>query len=108
MELEQTNCNVAEFDWLATLLSRCSETASDVMFQTLAAVKEAGLFPSTRMDAWSKGSIIAKAMAAVSEDLSQSARREQRDQVQTVRTIVSDQWTFRPVSSNASASGGVV
>ena len=66
---------MAELHWPATLLSGCSETASDVTFQTLSEAKEAGPFLSTRMDAWSKRSFAAKALAAVGEDLAESARR---------------------------------
>ena len=73
--LEQAKCNVADLHWLATLLTGSRETASDVTIQALYPVDEANAFFSTWMDAWSRRIFIAKALAAVREDLAEFARR---------------------------------
>ena len=72
--LEQIKRNVADLHWLATLLTGCRETATDVTFQALAPVGDANPF-STWINKWSRRNVIARAVAAVREDLARSARR---------------------------------
>jgi DNA-directed RNA polymerase specialized sigma24 family protein len=73
--IEQAKCKVADLYWLSTLLTGCRETASDVTVQSLSLVDGAGTFFSSWMEAWSRRIFIAKALAAVREDLAESARR---------------------------------
>ena len=72
--LEQAKRNVADLHWLATLLTGCRETASEVTFQTLGPADDANPF-SNWMQAWSRRNVISRALAAVRADLAQSARR---------------------------------
>ena len=72
--LEQAKRNVADLHWLATLLTGSRQTAADVTFQALAPADDADAFFSTWMHAWSRRNVIARALAAVREDLARSAR----------------------------------
>lgn len=72
--LEQTKRDVADLHWLATLLTGCRETASNVTVQALTPADGAEPF-SNWMRAWSRRNVIARALAAVREDLARSARR---------------------------------
>ena len=73
--VEQVKRNVADLHWLATLLTGCRETATEVTFQALNPANDSNPFFSTWMHAWSRRNVIAKALTAVREDLAQSARR---------------------------------
>ncbi|PWU09181.1 MAG: hypothetical protein C5B51_06600 [Terriglobia bacterium] len=73
--LEQARQNVADLHWLATLLTGCRETATEVTFQALAREADEDTFFSTWMHAWSRKLVIAKALAAVRDDLDRSASR---------------------------------
>ena len=72
--VEQVKRNVADFHWLATLLTGCRETATEVTFQALDQADEANPLFSKWMQAWSRRNVIASALAAVREDLARSAR----------------------------------
>lgn len=67
--------NLADLHWLATVLTGCHETASDVTFQALSAMEEESLSMSLGMDMWPMRTFIAQALAPVREDLAASARR---------------------------------
>jgi hypothetical protein len=71
--LEQVKRNVADLHWLATLLTGSRETAAPVTFQ-LEPADNANPFFSTWMHVWSRRNVIARALAAVREDLARSAR----------------------------------
>jgi len=73
--VEQARRNVADLHWLATLLTGCQETATEVTFQALGPADDTNAFFSNWMDAWARRLVIAKALAAVRDDLAQSARR---------------------------------
>lgn len=72
--VEQVKRNVADLHWLATLLTGCRETATEVTFQALKPADDANPFFTTWMHAWSRRNVIARALAAVREDLSRSVR----------------------------------
>ena len=72
--LEQVKRNVADLHWLATLLTGCRETATEVTFQALEPPDDADPFFSNWMRSWSRRNVIARALAAVREDLARSAR----------------------------------
>ena len=73
--IEQAKCKVVDLCWLATLLTGCREIACDVTVQSLPLVEKAGTFFSFWIEAWSRRIFIAKALAAVREELAESARR---------------------------------
>ena len=72
--VDQLKRNVADLHWLATLLTGCRETATEVTFQALKPAEDANPAFSTWLHAWSRRNVIAKALAAVREDLARSAR----------------------------------
>ena len=71
--LEQVKRNVADLYWLAMLLTGCRETATEVTFQALKPADDANPFFSTWMRSWSRRNVIARALAAVREDIARSA-----------------------------------
>lgn len=73
--IEQVKRNVADLHWLATLLTGCRETATEVTFQALNPADDAKPFFSTWMQAWSRRNVISRALAAVRDDLARSARQ---------------------------------
>ena len=73
--LEQAKRNAADLYWLAAVLTGNPETASDLTVQAMVPEDEESAFFSTWMDAWSRRIFIAKALAAVRDDLVKSARR---------------------------------
>lgn len=73
--LEQAKRNAADLYWLATVLTGSSEIASELTVQSLTPEDEGGAYFSIWMDAWSRRIFIANALAAVREELNQSARR---------------------------------
>lgn len=66
-KLDQVQQSVTDLHWLATLLTGCHEIAADV---TVEAIR-----PADDRRALSRKGFIAKALAAVREDLAASARR---------------------------------
>jgi len=72
---ERVKRNVADLHWLATLLTGRPEIATELTFQAIAPAEDANAFFSTWMHAWSRRIAIAKALAAVREDLARSARQ---------------------------------
>jgi DNA-directed RNA polymerase specialized sigma24 family protein len=73
--IEEAKCEVVDLYWLSTLLTGCREIACDVTVQSLSLVEGAGTFFSSWMEGWSRRSFIAKALAALREELAESARR---------------------------------
>jgi DNA-directed RNA polymerase specialized sigma24 family protein len=74
-KLEQAKQNAADLHWLATLITGCREIAADVTTEAIARSDDPDAFFSTWMQAWSRRIVIAKALAAVRQDLAASARR---------------------------------
>ena len=72
--VEHVKRNVADLHWLATLLTGCRETATEVTFQALNPADDSNPFFSTWVHAWSRRNVIARALTAVHEDLARSAR----------------------------------
>lgn len=72
---------MADLHWLATLLTGCSETASDLTVQAVSSADGESAFFSNWIDAWSRRIFIAKVLAAVREELAESARRTARRRV---------------------------
>jgi DNA-directed RNA polymerase specialized sigma24 family protein len=74
-KLEQAKQNAADLHWLATLLTGCREIAADVTTEAMARADDPDAFFSIWMRAWSRRMVIARALAAVRDDLSASARQ---------------------------------
>lgn len=72
--LEQSNERVADLHWIAFLLTGHREPSFDVAIETLRFEDEMNPFFSTWMVAWSRRVAIAKALAAIREELAASAR----------------------------------
>lgn len=73
--LEESKRNVTDLHWLATLLTGSRETAIGVTLQALKPAGDANPAFSSWINAWSRRNVIARALAAVREDLARSARR---------------------------------
>ena len=95
--LEQMRRNVADLHWLATLLTGCRETATEVTFQALGPADNADTFFSNWMLAWSRRNVIARALAAVREDLARSARHLATVPF-TDRGLPSPSWTLERIT----------
>jgi len=73
--LEQANNGAADVYWLAFLLTGHRGLSVDVTLEALAFPDDANPFFSTWMLAWSRRVFIAKALAAIRDELIASARR---------------------------------
>jgi DNA-directed RNA polymerase specialized sigma24 family protein len=73
--LRQVEQSAADLHWLAFLLTGRREIAFDVTAQAVDLTDGRNGFFSTWMVSWSKRLVIARALAAVREDLAMSARR---------------------------------
>jgi hypothetical protein len=73
--LEEVKRSAADLHWLATLLTGRREIATDVTVEAVAPADDPNTFFSTWMHQWSRRIVIARALAAVQEDLARSARR---------------------------------
>jgi DNA-directed RNA polymerase specialized sigma24 family protein len=73
--LEHTNERAADLYWLAFLLTGDREVSLDVTVAALDLADGTNRFFSTWMLAWSRRVVIAKALAAIREELDASARR---------------------------------
>src|SRR5260370_17763402 len=73
--LDRTAQAAADLQWLATLLTGSHDVAADATIEAIASSGDRNAFFSTRMRAWSRRMVIARALAAVREDLAASARR---------------------------------
>jgi DNA-directed RNA polymerase specialized sigma24 family protein len=73
--LEQPNNGAADLYWLAFLLTGRPEPSIDVTLEALDVEDGANPFFSTWMLAWSRRVVIAKALAAIRDELGESARR---------------------------------
>lgn len=96
--LEQTKRNVADLHWLATLLTGCRDTATEVTFQALDPADDAKPFFSTWIEAWSRRNVIARALAVVREDLAQSARSTAAQEAETSE-LPPQSWTLAKVTT---------
>ena len=97
--VEQANQSAADLHWLAFLLTGDSGTGVDVVVETIASQDATNPYFSTWMLAWSRRVFIAKALAAIRQNLAASARRtELRRPDQSAlptRTWVLDQATTK-------------
>jgi len=97
--LEQANQRAADLHWLALLLTGGCETGVDVVVDTIDSQDATNPFFSTWMLAWSRRVFIAKALAAIREDLAASARRTEIKRADKLalpaRTWVLDQGTTK-------------
>ena len=91
--LEQTKQNVADLHWLAALVTGCREKATEVTFQAIPPDTGANAFFSSWMHAWSRRIVIAKALAAVSQDLARSSRQIAVSRVEKSERSP-DSWTL--------------
>jgi DNA-directed RNA polymerase specialized sigma24 family protein len=98
--VEQVKRNVADFHWLATLLTGCRETATEVTFQALDPAGDSTPFFSTWMHAWSRRNVIARALAAVREDLARSARWMAARPVES-REFPPQSWTLEQLTTKS-------
>ena len=73
--LEQAKQCAADLHWLATLLTGCRKIATDVTMEAVTPADDSNTFFSTWMQQWSRRIVIARALAAVREDLAHSAHR---------------------------------
>jgi DNA-directed RNA polymerase specialized sigma24 family protein len=73
--LDRTVQAAADLQWLATLLTGSHDVAADATIEAIASSGDRNAFFSTWMRAWSRRMVIARALAAVREDLAASARR---------------------------------
>ena len=73
--LEQANRRAADLYWLAFLLTGHQEPSLDVTLEAFVFADDANPFFPTCMLAWSRRVFIAKALAAIRDDLAESARR---------------------------------
>lgn len=97
--LEQVKRNVADLHWLATLLTGCRETATEVTFQALDPADGANPFFATWMQAWSRRNVIARALGAVREDLARSAR-EMATLPSKNREVPPQSWTLERITKS--------
>jgi DNA-directed RNA polymerase specialized sigma24 family protein len=97
--LEQANQCAADLHWLAFLLTGRCETGVDVVVETIASKDAPNFFFSAWMLAWSRRVFIAKALAAIRENLAASARRTESRRADQfalpARTWVLDQATTK-------------
>jgi DNA-directed RNA polymerase specialized sigma24 family protein len=98
--LEQAKRNVADLHWLATLITGCRETATEVTFQALNPADDAGPFFSTWMHAWSRRNVIARALAAVREELARSARWTALERAENCE-FPPQSWTLEQVTTKS-------
>jgi len=98
--VEQAKRNVADFHWLATLLTGCRETATEVTFQALDPADDANPFFSSWMHSWSRRNVIARALAAVREDLARSARWMEARPVERCE-LPPQSWTLEQVTTKS-------
>jgi DNA-directed RNA polymerase specialized sigma24 family protein len=98
--LEQARRNVADLHWLATLLTGCREIATEVTFQALEPAEDANPFFSTWMHAWWRRNVIARALAAVREDLARSARWTATAPAEKCE-FPSQSWTLEQVTTKS-------
>lgn len=97
--LERTNAHAANLYWLAFLLTGQREASIDITVESLES-SEGSAFFSAWMLAWSRKVVIAKALAAIRQELAASARRleSQRSRRCAAR---SRHWALEPGATKA-------
>jgi DNA-directed RNA polymerase specialized sigma24 family protein len=76
--------DAADLYWLALLLTGRSEISIDIATDTVASATESNPFFESWMGAWSRKIVISKALAAIREELAESARRTARERVDCI------------------------
>jgi DNA-directed RNA polymerase specialized sigma24 family protein len=79
--LEQASRHAADLHWLAFLLTGRRESSLDIAVETVASQDVASPYFSTWMLAWSRRVVIAKALAAIRDELAASTRRTELKRV---------------------------
>ncbi len=73
--MKKANQRAADLHWLAFLLTRNREASVDIAVDTIASEDATNPFFSAWVAAWSRRLAIARALAAIRDDLAASARR---------------------------------
>jgi DNA-directed RNA polymerase specialized sigma24 family protein len=95
MPLEQAARHAGDLHFLAFLLTGNRETSVDIAVETVASQDAANPYFSTWMQAWSRRVVIAKALAAIRDELAVSARRTQLKRVNRPAMPPRD-WSLDP------------
>jgi DNA-directed RNA polymerase specialized sigma24 family protein len=91
--LEQAGKRVADLYWLAFLLTGHRGLSIDVTLEAVAFPDEANSFFSAWMLAWSRRVFIAKALAAIRDELAASARRTASERLEKA-ALPPGNWTL--------------
>ena len=75
------NQRAADLHWLAFLLTGHGEAGVDVVVEAIASQDATEPFFSTWMHAWSRRLVMAKALAAIRDDLARSMRRTRSERI---------------------------
>jgi DNA-directed RNA polymerase specialized sigma24 family protein len=100
MSLEHTNRHAASLHWLAFLLTGSRESGLEIAVDTLTAQDRANAYFSEWLVNWSRRVIIAKALAAIREDLAASARRTEAPGVGR-ELMPPAEWSLHPGTTKA-------
>src|SRR5579872_1970687 len=98
--LAQANKHAADLHWLAFLLTGRRELSVDIAIETIASQESVSSYFSTRMLAWSRRLVMAKALAAIRHELAASARRtgwKRRNQ----SDLPASGWSLAPGTTKA-------
>ena len=99
MQIEQANKQAADLHWLAFLLTGSSESSIDIAVEAIASQDVANPYFSTWMVAWSRRVVIAKALAAVRDELAASARRTEWSAMK--KPAMPREWALDPATTKA-------
>jgi DNA-directed RNA polymerase specialized sigma24 family protein len=100
MPIEDTHRHAASLHWLAFLLTGNRESGFEIAVDTLTAQDRTNAYFSDWMVNWSRRVVIAKALAAIREDLAASARRTDAHRVNR-QTMPSADWSLHPGTTKA-------
>jgi DNA-directed RNA polymerase specialized sigma24 family protein len=73
--IDTTKKDAADLYWLAFLLAGRPDVSIDIAVETAVAQQEASPFFASWMRSWSRRIVVAKALAAIRDELAESARR---------------------------------
>ena len=92
--------DAADLYWLAFLLTGRPDVSIDIAADTAASQSYANPFFEGWIHAWARRIVMAKALAAVRDELAESARRTKQARVRTSAPAPRD-WLLRPETSKA-------
>ena len=93
--LGQTNRHAADLHWLAFLLTGRRDLSVDIAVETITSQDVASPYFSTWMSAWSRRLVMAKALAAIRDELAASASRTELKRLNKLALPASN-WTLAP------------